>query len=80
MKNTSQYRTAGSVRGCSGFRFGRILRHLSRAHLFEKLAALNLPFGQIAAALNIVPAENDKKRVTRDDFERFLEQVEAWEL
>lgn len=48
--------------------------------MFEKLAALNLPFGQIAAALNIVPAENDKKRVTRDDFERFLEQVEAWEL
>tara|TARA_B100001059_G_C17828413_1_gene582981 strand:+ start:2081 stop:2203 length:123 start_codon:yes stop_codon:yes gene_type:complete len=40
--------------------------------LFEKLAALNPPVGQMVAALNIVLAE---KIVTRDDFEL----VEEWE-
>ncbi|MFN1535578.1 hypothetical protein [Vibrio jasicida] len=48
-------------------------------HLFEKLAALNPPVGQMVAALNVVLAENGEKIVTRKDFERFLEQVEAWE-
>lgn len=48
-------------------------------HLFEKLAALNPPVGQMVAALNIVLAENGEKIVTLEDFERFLEQVETWE-
>lgn len=48
-------------------------------HLFEKLAALNPPVGQMVVALNVVLAENGEKIVTREDFERFLEQVEAWE-
>ena len=47
--------------------------------LFEKLAALNPPVGQMVAALNIVLAENGEKIVTRKDFELFLEQVEEWE-
>ena len=48
-------------------------------HLFEKLAALNPPVGQMVVALNVVLAENGEKIVNREDFERFLEQVEAWE-
>lgn len=48
-------------------------------HLFEKLAALNPPVGQMVAALNVVLAENGEKIVTREDFERFLEQVGEWE-
>lgn len=48
-------------------------------HLFEKLAALNPPVGQMVAALNIVLAENGEKIATREDFDRFLEQVEEWE-
>ena len=48
-------------------------------HLFEKLAALNPPVGQIVTALNVVLAENGEKIVTREDFERFLEQFEEWE-
>ncbi|MFL7041032.1 hypothetical protein [Vibrio lentus] len=47
-------------------------------HLFEKLAALNPPVGQMVAALNVVLAENGETIVTREDFERFLEQVEEW--
>lgn len=47
-------------------------------HLFEKLAALNPPVGQMVAALNVVLAENGEKIVTREDFERFLEQLEEW--
>ncbi|HCM1502411.1 TPA: hypothetical protein N2941_004255 [Vibrio parahaemolyticus] len=45
-------------------------------HLFEKLAALNPPVGQMVAALNVVLAENGEKIVTREDFERFLAQVD----
>ncbi|EGU39612.1 hypothetical protein [Vibrio splendidus] len=48
-------------------------------HLFENLAALNPPVGQMVAALNVVLAENGETIVTREDFERFLEQVEEWE-
>ncbi|MFL7053228.1 hypothetical protein BCS65_19245 [Vibrio cyclitrophicus] len=48
-------------------------------HLFEKLAALNPPVGQMVAALNVVLTENGEKIVTREDFDRFLEQVEEWE-
>ncbi|MFS1904571.1 hypothetical protein BCU43_025450 (plasmid) [Vibrio lentus] len=48
-------------------------------HLFEKLAALNPPVGQMVAALNVVLAANGEAIVTREDFERFLEQVEEWE-
>ena len=46
-------------------------------HLFEKLAALNPPVGQMVVALNVVLAENGEKIVTREDFERFLELVEG---
>ena len=49
------------------------------ARLFEKLAALNPPVGQMVAALNVVLAENGEKIVTRGDFELFLEQVDEWE-
>ncbi|MCZ0761442.1 hypothetical protein [Vibrio diabolicus] len=45
--------------------------------MFEKLAALNPPVGQMVAALNVVLAENGEKIVTREDFERFLELVEG---
>ncbi len=48
-------------------------------HLFEKLAALNPPVGQMVAALNVVLTENGEKIVTREDFDRFLEQAEEWE-
>ena len=48
-------------------------------HLFEKLAELNPPVGQMVAALNVVLAANGEAIVTREDFERFLEQVEEWE-
>ncbi|EOU3287086.1 hypothetical protein ACNVJQ_004965 [Vibrio harveyi] len=48
-------------------------------HLFEKLAALNPPVGQMVAALNVVLAENGEKIVTREDFEMLLEQIEVWE-
>lgn len=48
-------------------------------HLFEKLAALNPPVGQMVAALNVVLAENGEKIVTKVDFEQFLEQLEEWE-
>lgn len=48
-------------------------------HLFEKLAALNPPVGQMVVALNVVLAENGEKIVTREDFEQFLEQIEEWE-
>lgn len=48
-------------------------------HLFEKLAALNPPVGQMVSALNVVLVENGEKIVTREDFERFLEQVGEWE-
>ena len=48
-------------------------------HLFEKLAALNPPVGQMVAALNVVLAENGEKIVTREDFEQLIEQVEALE-
>jgi len=48
-------------------------------HLFEKLAALNPPVGQMVAALNVVLAENGEKIVTREDFELFLEQIESYE-
>ncbi|ABU69544.1 hypothetical protein HAS15_23245 [Vibrio campbellii] len=48
-------------------------------HLFEKLAGLNPPVGQMVAALNVVLAENGEKIVTREDFEQFLEQIEEWE-
>ncbi|HGS5072779.1 TPA: hypothetical protein ACMDVJ_004214 [Vibrio parahaemolyticus] len=44
--------------------------------LFENLAALNPPVGQMVAALNVVLAEKGEKIVTRKDFELFLEQVE----
>ncbi|UTZ44723.1 hypothetical protein [Vibrio campbellii] len=47
--------------------------------LFEKLAALNPPVGQMVAALNVVLVENGEKIVTREDFEQFLEQIEEWE-
>lgn len=47
-------------------------------HLFENLAALNPPVGQMVAALNVVLAENGEKIVTREDFEQFSEQVEEW--
>ncbi|HHF3148048.1 hypothetical protein [Vibrio alginolyticus] len=49
------------------------------ARLFEKLAALNPPVGQMVAALNVVLAENGEKIVTREDFELFLEQIESCE-
>jgi len=48
-------------------------------HLFEKLSALNPPVGQMVAALNVVLAENGEKIVTKEDFEQFLEQIEAWQ-
>ena len=48
-------------------------------HLFEKLAALNPPVGQMVAALNVVLAENGETIVTKVDFEQFLEQLEEWE-
>lgn len=48
------------------------------ARLFRKLAALNLPVGQMIAALNVVLAESGEKIVTRADFENFLEQMEEW--
>ncbi|WP_085319470.1 hypothetical protein [Vibrio harveyi] len=48
-------------------------------HLFEKLAALNPPVGQMVAALNVVLAENGEKIVTQEDFEIFLDQIEALE-
>ncbi|EMR34581.1 hypothetical protein [Vibrio harveyi] len=48
-------------------------------HLFEKLAALNPPVGQMVVALNVVLAENGEKIVTRKDFELFLEQIESCE-
>lgn len=47
--------------------------------LFEKLAALNPPVGQMVTALNVVLAENSEKIVTREDFEMLLEQIEVWE-
>ncbi|WP_285379703.1 hypothetical protein [Vibrio sp. B172a] len=47
-------------------------------HLFENLAALNPPVGQMVASLNVVLAENGEKIVTREDFEQFSEQVEEW--
>ncbi|HCE3194503.1 hypothetical protein P3551_22290 [Vibrio parahaemolyticus] len=50
------------------------INHL--VHLFEKLAELNPPVGQMVAALNVVLAENGEKIVTREDFELFLELVE----
>ena len=48
-------------------------------HLFEKLAALNPPVGQMVTALNVVLAENGEKIVTQEDFEIFLDQIEALE-
>ena len=48
-------------------------------YLFEKLAELNPPVGQMVAALNVVLAENGEKIVTREDFEQLIEQVEALE-
>ncbi|EPG0533146.1 hypothetical protein ACSWYU_004714 [Vibrio harveyi] len=48
-------------------------------HLFEKLAALNPPVGQMVPALNVVLAENGEKIVTQEDFEIFLDQIEALE-
>ena len=48
-------------------------------HLFEKLAAFNPPVGQMVAALNVVLAENGEKIVTQEDFEIFLDQIEALE-
>ncbi len=48
-------------------------------HLFEKLAALNAPVGQMVAALNVVLAENGETIVTKEDFEQFLEHLEEWE-
>ncbi|KAB0483319.1 hypothetical protein F7Q91_00720 [Vibrio chagasii] len=58
---------------------GRFTIDARLVHLFEKLAALNPPIGQMVAALNIVLAENGEKIVTKEDFERFLEQLEEWE-
>ena len=48
-------------------------------HLFEKLAELTPPVGQMVAALNVVLAENGETIVTKEDFEQFLEQIEEWE-
>ena len=58
---------------------GRFTIDIRLVHLFEKLATLNPPVGQMVAALNVVLAENGEAIVTREDFERFLEQVEEWE-
>ncbi|MBJ2149112.1 hypothetical protein JC606_22535 [Vibrio sp. IB15] len=58
---------------------GRFTIDIRLVHLFEKLATLNPPVGQMVAALNVVLAENGETIVTREDFERFLEQVEEWE-
>lgn len=49
------------------------------ARLFKKLTALNPPVGQMVAALNVVLAENGEKIVTQEDFEIFLDQIEASE-
>ncbi|MCG7500018.1 hypothetical protein MHO82_24450 [Vibrio sp. Of7-15] len=45
--------------------------------LFEKLAALNPPIGEMIAALNIVLKESGEKIENEEDFLRFLEQVEG---
>ena len=58
---------------------GRFTIDARLVHLFEKLAALNPPVGQMVAALNVVLAENGETIVTKVDFEQFLEQLEEWE-
>ena len=46
--------------------------------LFEKLAELNPPVGQMVTALNVVLKENDERILGKEDFESFIEQVEDW--
>jgi len=46
--------------------------------LFEKLAALNPPVGQIVAAINVVLKERGERIVGKDEFASFIEQVEDW--